>query len=203
MQYHRQAIILGRGIEEVDGQWQLSDGSMERAQRAIGDYYEHHYGYSAGVLVCSGGYPRLAENRPPKSEALLMADELVKAGIPYYLIETEEESTSTLSNFLNSAKFFNPDQLTPRSPLRVVSHKAHWRRAKFFGQMVLDAPLALVETPGEHDVRKNVQEVVMTGAWRMALAGIRRGDVQALQAREDAINGWAARNRGLLSKIIK
>jgi hypothetical protein len=77
----RQAIILGRGIEQAAGEWQLASGSMERAQRAILEYQEYYRAYSTGVIVCSGGYPRLAEERPPKSEAKLMADELIKGGV--------------------------------------------------------------------------------------------------------------------------
>jgi hypothetical protein len=63
--------------------------------------------------------------------------------------------------------------------------------------------MQLVETAGETDFRKNAQERVMALAWRTALAGIRRGDAEALQTREDQINTFVTRHSEKLAKVIK
>jgi DUF218 domain len=198
------AIVLGRGIEIEDGQAYLSLDSMQRAERMAEDYDANWEAYNAGgLIVVSGGHPRLANEEFPTSEADLIADRLMDLGVPHWIIEKETESTSTLANFLNSAEYFANRTITEENPLKVVLQRDHWKRARFFGGKVLDVPMEPVFAPGGGGLRRLTQETVMNAVWHVALAGIENGDQAALLAREEGVNGFAARFRPILAPIMK
>lgn len=203
-----QLIILGRGIELVDGTPVLGQGSQERAEHAAGYYAEHRdvFNEEAARIVCSGGFPRLSDEEfGPTSEGSMMADVLVKHGVPHQLIETETQSRSTLQNFLFSAPMLNLDALAEERPLGVVSHAGHFRRAADVAHKVLgsETPLSGLITPGEEGARWQVQEHVMRNLWRVVLAGVAEGDTATLLAREAQITHVASALRRPLSLIIK
>ncbi len=135
-----QIIILGGGIEiDDDGRGHLQQPSIERANRFISYYDQHAESFSAydAVVVCSGGYPGLTHDgeEPPKNvrEGILVADYLREAGIPNQLLEVESESTSTLTNFLNTFAegYIDPELIDSENPLGIVTHPNHMRRAAF------------------------------------------------------------------------
>jgi uncharacterized SAM-binding protein YcdF (DUF218 family) len=86
-------------------------------------------------VICSGGYGLLAAGvEPPKDgsrEAILMADCMVKAGVPVAKIEIEDESYSTITNWTESMRrgFIRPDSYDSANRLGVVTHSAHYKRA--------------------------------------------------------------------------
>lgn len=130
-------IVLGRGIEryEEDGQelWHLSSASLARAEAVAGYYHEnrHLFRRMGRLIVCSGGYARLAlkQDKPPDgiSEASKMAEYLRNQEIPSDLIEVEGDSISTFSNFEECLKqgFFDNTEFSEEDPLLLIASKQH------------------------------------------------------------------------------
>src|SRR5690606_10862548 len=92
------ALINGSGFEVIDGTQHLSKGAQANAERAI-------YLYDAGIIsgvVCTGGSP-LSGVEFPDTEAEMTAAYLLRHRMPHTKIELEEESTSAVGNWANSA----------------------------------------------------------------------------------------------------
>lgn len=221
-----QLIVLGRGIEMVEGAPVLGEGSVERANRAAAYYHGNPDVFQEGEarIVCSGGFPRLSEDSEGAlggaSEGSMMADILMQQGVPRKRIEVEGHSRSTLQNFLLSEELLALYALTPQRPLGIVSHGNIWQvrdsgrgigwghlpRAvdmahKAYGS---DIPLTGVTVKGVEDgVRAAVQERVMRAVWRAVLADIEPRDKEGLISRENLVTRVATALRAPLRRIIK
>ncbi len=201
-----QAIILGGGIgKTADGQTVLSLNSLARVDRAIELHRSNPLAFDrqGGVIVCTGNASLLSEEVYSRSEASLVADLLLDAEIPVRLIETEEVSHNTLTNFLNNsellddkAREFNGDS---EPVLSVVTQSWHYRpRAHFLGSITLDRPMQNAVATGEADLRRRAQEVALYSGYRLLLSGIRAGDRDAISQRSEE----ARRIVNLLKSLI-
>lgn len=87
----------------------IGPNAMKRGDRAAQHYHENpaRFRERGAFILCSGGYSvSAARQEAPQSredrEAHLLARYLRYIGVPSALIETEDESTSALSNVANS-----------------------------------------------------------------------------------------------------
>ncbi|HUD05813.1 MAG TPA: YdcF family protein [Candidatus Saccharimonadales bacterium] len=183
-----QAIILGGGLEVADdGQAALTLASLQRAERAVEHYRNNPtwFNREGSVIVCSGGASWLSNETYSRSEGSLMADVLVRAEVPHRLIEKEEASHDTLSNFFNSTPFFDLDYVDEQSPLSVITQPVHYPRANFYGKLVLGAPTQNVEAPGLDDLRRKAQEATLRLMARTFFAGVQDGDREKIEQRAE------------------
>jgi hypothetical protein len=107
-------LIHGSGFEVVDGGFCLGDGSRfnaEKAAQLLGDG-------SIEKVICSGRGPVQGEEYAT-SEARLMADHLVNAGVASSQIEVEDGSTSSLGNWTMSVPVLS--ELNATSVIGVAS----------------------------------------------------------------------------------
>lgn len=179
-------IILGHGIEYGDdGRAHLSTGGQERADRFL-QYYQQslrEFEFPVSEVICTGGSSLLAHGvELPDDlnarEGRVMADYLTQNGVPHKIIEVEDSSTSTLSNFTNSMKlgFLNPEEFSERYPLGIVTHPHHQKRAAD-----LAAPLGFISrevfapitTKQMDDGRR---EFVLRSIYRTILVGAKGPD---------------------------
>lgn len=218
----RQAILLGRGLEvtfqdnspKAPDAWEhatyrMASGTQERADRMLQDFRENRHLYVSetgrpiGRIVMSGGQPRVFHGKAKASEGGLAAHYLVgQERDMAKVIEVEPWSTSTLSNFLYSRPLLHLPSITSENPLQVDVHGAHWPRSKMFGSLILDRPLALMETPGESDVHRSRQERIMGTFWKTWMAGVEPGNVQAAWRREEAFNAAVNLARPLVGLAV-
>lgn len=132
-----QVIILGGGMIRNPEGVGLSAASMQRVDKGI-EYWNvnrHSFGSDDAIILCSGGFGLFAAGvEAPKDgtrEARLMAGIMVKAGVPHTLIEVEDESYSTVTNWTESIRrgFIDPASYDASHQLGVVTHKNHFKRA--------------------------------------------------------------------------
>ncbi len=187
-----QAIVLGGGLSiEENGQTHLSPNSQARAIRTIELYKSNPevFDQAGSVIVCTGNSTRLSDEKYSRSEASLMADALLAGEIPHHLIETEDESNNTLTNFLNSADVLDAksNQYSGDSEpvLTIVTQGWHYSpRAHFLGSVVLDRPtLQNAEAKGEAGLKRRAQEIALYSTYRLLLAGVEPGDKDAIVKR--------------------
>ncbi len=94
------ALVHGGGIQAVGNGYELRLGSVRRAEAGVALY---HAGVVEGLLF-SGGNAH--GHGFAQSEAGLMADLAVQAGVPASHIECEDSSSSTIGNWANSLPMF-------------------------------------------------------------------------------------------------
>jgi hypothetical protein len=206
-----QAIVLGGGLKiTADGQTELATNSLARADRAIELYLSDPKAFdrSGSVIVCTGRATQLSDKTYRKSEASLMADKLLAAKIPIGLIETEETSNSTVTNFLNSSdileertKLYTGDE---EPLLSIVTQAWHYdRRAHFLGVIVLDRPMQNAVALGEADMRRRVQEASSYLLDRLLFAGVQAGDKESIRQRTETKGEIVDKIRPLVKKVWK
>lgn len=204
-----QAIVLGGGLSVTpDGQTLLGPDSQARTDRAKELYFSNpaSFNRAGSVIVCTGSSTPLSGDRYSLTEASLMADSLIHAGVPLKLIETEETSTNTLTNFLNSgdlledkAVVYNGDTLPI---LSVVTQDYHYRpRARFLGSKCLNRPMQNAVAQGEAGLRRKGQELALYNFYRTALFGIQAGDRAAIRERATVITKTISLLRAPLSRV--
>ena len=136
-----EVIILSGGLNYQDGQPQgLSGHSLERTDRFLRYYHEnkHAFGSATAFALCAGGYALLADRIEAPGdgtrESPLMADELMRGGVPASKIRIEDESYSTVTNFTFSLKkgLLSAEDYQDDYRLGVVTHPDHFRRVADF-----------------------------------------------------------------------
>lgn len=143
-------LVHGGGIRPVGAGYELRPGSIARAETGVGMYFAGQ----AQSLVFSGGNAFGLEY--DASEAGLMADIAVRAGVPAAHIEKEPSSTSTIGNWANSLPI-----LEGLGAERVVgiTGKVASHRAAYVGNWVIargDSGIQLVgyEPSGENEGKR-------------------------------------------------
>ena len=91
-------LVHGSGFENIEGTYFMSSGSRANADKSL----ELLQDGTIEKVVCSGRGP-IQDDRQKYSEASLMADHLIRAGVPVRFIEVEDTSTSAVGNWTNSA----------------------------------------------------------------------------------------------------
>jgi uncharacterized SAM-binding protein YcdF (DUF218 family) len=200
-------IILGAGMElSEDGtQASLSEPGLQRAHRFIQHYVDNRASFTAedAFVVCSGGYGLLAAGiERPENEQLregtIMADLLVREGVPHSLIRTEDQSTSSLTNLSNSIDigYITPTDYDPGHKLGIVSHPHHLKRVVMLAGKLGLAKSQLAPIPTtEEDAR--LKEFVLRSGYRLALAGARgEAAIRREQIVEPALNAFWRLQKG-------
>ncbi len=176
-----QVIILGKRIEsDSDGHAVLSVEAQQRADRFL-TYYHKLSGIfynDEAMVVCSGGSALLAhgEKLPEDAaarEGRITADYLIKQGVRHNIIEVEDRSSSTLTNFTNSMDlgYFKPEDFNAEHRLGVVTHPHHQKRAAYLAHLLGFSPDSLrpiVTKESDNALREfvlfNVNRAILTGA---------------------------------------
>lgn len=192
-------IVLGRGIErhkEDDREfWTLSSASLARAEATARYYHKKASVFKrmGRLIVCSGSHGGLALNQEPPpfgiSEARKMADYLRAQEVPGDLIEVEDNSISTFSNFEECLKagLFTDTEFTPDDPLLLVASRPH---GVYRGVPIARAAYGIGRhgvrvLPAEREGRKTtIREAVGGVAARVAIreAQVRPRDPETLGA---------------------
>ncbi len=203
-----QALVLGGGLGVTSqGDTILTPNSQARAERAIELYKSNPAAFNraGAVIVCTGGATRLSDSDAySKTEAMLLADTLMAADIPAQLIETEEESNNTLTNFYNSAEILDvkTKELNGESILGVVTQAWHYHpRAKYLGEMILNIPMTNFGAPGKANLQRKIQEIGLTTVYHGILAGIKPGDRETVYNRVQMTGHIARLIKAPLSKV--
>lgn len=131
-------IILGKGIEfDDEGGAHLAAAGQARADRFL-EYYSDSKIFNSryAQVVCTGGAALLAHgielpDELKAREGRVTADYLIKNGVPHNIIDIEDSSTSTLTNFSNSMDlgYIKPSDFNQVHRLGVVTHPHHQKRA--------------------------------------------------------------------------
>jgi hypothetical protein len=170
-------IALGRGMEN-EGR---SVGILT-AQRAVA-MSNYHDQYSPDEVITSGGdgsplAERTAHDR--YSEAMALD---VSSGLPAGVVRREEDSRTTLENFLQVATLLDPER-----PIALLAHRVQMPRALYVGQFVLNRRLhpIIAEDFGaspEPGLFKPALEFALLCKEIALLAGIEPGDTEAIAVR--------------------
>lgn len=188
-----QAIVLGGGLKLTQsGETLLSSASLARAKSAAVYYHEDpaRFRGNESTIVCSGASTWVRDNEYTRSEASLMADELVASDVPARIIEVEEESRGTLANFVNSAALINKEYISEESPLAVVTQKVHYPRAKFYGNLVLGVAMNNIVAPGMNDPRRLLHENALRSLAHIFFAGVEVGDSEMIEQRSQKLRNF-------------
>ncbi len=122
-------LAHGSGFEVIDGNYCLSNGSRANADKSLELLQD-------GVIekvVCSGLGP-IQDGRYKSSEAQLMADHLIRSGVPVRQIEVEDSSISAVGNWANSAPIIQ-HHLNAESVMG-ISAKPNIKRMHLIGSFV-------------------------------------------------------------------
>jgi hypothetical protein len=134
-------LILGGGrIQESHSleKFQLSEASLQRADRAI-EYYHQHASQFLGreaSIICSGGaspiYDGIQDIVTEHAEGTLIANHLVQNGVPTHLLKTETNSNTTTMNIVNTIEYglLNPHEFTAERRLGIITHINHYIRVQ-------------------------------------------------------------------------
>lgn len=188
-----QAIVLGGGLKLTQsGETLLSTASLARAKTAAAYYHENpaRFNGNESTIVCSGASTWVRDDEYTRSEGSLMADELVASDVPARIIEVEEESNGTLANFVNSAPIINKDHISEESPLGVVTHKVHYPRARFYGNLVLGVPLNNIVAPGMNDTKRWLHENALRSIAHLFFTGVEIGDSEMIDQRSQQLRNF-------------
>lgn len=181
-----EVMLLGGGAESIDGQSQLSAPSSQRVDRFLSYYEANKSAFTSkeAFVLCSGGYALLAsgvdapayENR----EGVLMADELVRSGVPSAIIEVEAESYSTVTNFTHSIEqgVLVPERYQEGVSLGIITHPDHMLRVVNIARQL--GILNIEQLATEHDL--GGQEKILRFLYKAALLGAH--DPKTLENRE-------------------
>lgn len=194
-------VVLGRGIDPRTGA--PSVATVQRAETAA-DYYEAYPG-RVERIVCSGRYSRSITSSPPNgaTEGGHQADTLIRRGVPSRKIYVDNESGSTLGNFIASAALLEGFEFNPDNPLGLVLGGGQGMRAGMAGRQAYGLnrrSLRRIHSPGEASVTGFVTEAVGACVTYMALIGSESGnlvDTVATDARLEAMTSWARVLSGL------
>lgn len=134
-------MILGKGVDwDNEGHAHMSVEGQERADRFL-KYYDNLrgiFGSREAQVICTGGVALLAHgiempDNPNYREGRITANYLMQHGVPSRIIDIEDKSTSTITNFTNSMKLegrpVNPKDYDEKHPLGIVTHPNHMKRA--------------------------------------------------------------------------
>ena len=114
-------FVSSTGLDALIIPSQASEKRTREKARRAADYYHHH---QVGVLVASGGKtPGL--NPKYNSDAEIIFEELVKAGVPRDKIILEDKSRDNLENVLYSLK------KTSGTEIGIVSYPRHLDRFEY------------------------------------------------------------------------
>lgn len=143
-------LVHGSGFEVINGIQVISEGSQLNAIKAaelltIG---------SIERVICSGKGP-VQGCAYMTTEAKLMADELIQMGFSHKLIELEEDSTSTVANWANSAPII--EDLGASSVLGITARSSIWRMRKI-GEFVAEKSEFAVAAYAPSDVRPRLKD---------------------------------------------
>jgi uncharacterized SAM-binding protein YcdF (DUF218 family) len=147
-------LVPGRGHDVLaDGSLSLSDSAMARVE-TVGEYYLENveaFETSAGRILFEGGWAKGATgiDRPPVElrEGRLMRDLATDLGMPEKIAAEGIESTTTMTNVLNSRNFFGNV-----GSLAIVTQLSQADRFNYFAKRVYpDAEVEIIEAPGEDD----------------------------------------------------
>jgi hypothetical protein len=122
-------LVHGSGFENIEGTYFMSSGSRANADKSL----ELLQDGTIEKVVCSGRGP-IQDDRQKYSEASLMADHLIRAGVPVRFIEVEDTSTSAVGNWANSAPIIQ-HQLNADSVIG-ISAKPNIKRMHIIGSFV-------------------------------------------------------------------
>jgi uncharacterized SAM-binding protein YcdF (DUF218 family) len=136
------------------------------------------------VLILSGSHPPTTRERPERSEAALMRDALLEAGLAADRLLLEDESRDTLGNAVFTAVRYLAG-LEPRTVL-VISSPSHVVRAVRIFERVLGAGWlveAVASEPSGADRARGAIERALAREADDFFAGLRPGDLPAIAAR--------------------
>ncbi len=188
-------IVLGGGLvpdAERPEQLALSPASVERADSTLDYYYAHAAAFAGkqAMIICSGGASAIYDGldvsklSATQTEGALLADHLLRGGIPAGLIEEEKESNTTTLNIVNSieAGFLKPEEFDAHNPLGVGTHKNHYLRVLLD---LHDAGFAPDSSTGIHPAHEDsaMKERVLRGIRKGFFAGVQPGDLHAMRER--------------------
>jgi uncharacterized SAM-binding protein YcdF (DUF218 family) len=122
-------VVHGAGFDFIDGVQSASPATEANAVKAASLIQGKH----VGTIICSG-YGPLEGVEQPKSEAILMADILIAAGVDAGSIEVEERSCSTLANWVLSAEII--ENLSDVEKVIGVASRTQVPRSMILGQFV-------------------------------------------------------------------
>ena len=184
-----QVMILGSGVDIENSR--LTIWSEQRVDRAAEYFYEQRARFMAkdAIIVCTGGYGGLALGMAAPDESLresrLMADYLLNAGIPHELIAEEPDSTSTLTNLLNTLEMglIKQVDINEGNPLGIVTHPHHVKRFKLFADRLGLKPLQPIPTREQDNAKR---ETMFRLGYRVLLLGA-GSDHDRLRAREHSL----------------
>lgn len=188
-------LVLGRGIE-ADGT--LSKLSAERTIVAM----ELANQLLPKVVVFSGGrsWRQVAEGVSPPSEGgamLQYAHEVAGGSLPVGVeFLAEEESESTVANMVNSRDLLG---LAAGMSLGLLSDKLHFlygRPELIAGKVFADVAIRPFMIPVAYTPEQAREEWLSTFATRVALAGVRRGNVDSIMARQRGLERFNGMLRG-------
>ena len=185
-------MLFGGGLQ-IDGNHpSLGAPSEQRVNKFLDIFHDNPRPFRSrgAYVVCTGGYGLLAADiQPPTDrkyrEGPLMANRLVEHGVPSELIRVEDESTSTLTNLTYSLRggYIDIGDLSPESPLGLVSHPHHLRRIADIAHKLDIIDVRPIPTP-EADNRK--KEAILRATYQLVLCGAKGPG--ALKQRENLIN---------------
>jgi uncharacterized SAM-binding protein YcdF (DUF218 family) len=169
------AVVLGGGVR--DGK--PHPMTIERARRA-GELARAR----PTIAVILSGRNGLDEPDPPRSEAQLMADMLVGAGVAAQRLALEDESRDTLGNALLTAVRYLRG-VEPR-PIALVTSPFHMPRAALVFGHVLGPTWPTELVPSEEvdgDDARAAAEPALIAETRELLRGTEAGDVGGIARR--------------------
>lgn len=185
-----QLIVMGGGMHvPAEGAPYLNHGSIVRADCAAAYFYDNFTRFISNEarIVCAGGYPPLPEGVPipdlDHREGTLIANYLMKEGVPHRVIEVERNSTSTFTNlaFSMDEGYISPATAVAERPLGIVSHPGHVKRAALCAAKLgfRQSGLELIQT-------RERDNMPIEAIWRTVYKGLFLGaaDPQAMLKRD-------------------
>lgn len=133
-------LILGCQVHP----WGPSVLLQDRLDRALAYLNEHN---DMTIIVSGGQGPD-----EHASEAAVMRDYLMRAGIDAQRILVEDQSHNTMQNLTYSARLMNDNDLTPEQGVLIVSNGFHLTRARMLWERVTGAgeQLSTLAAPSSH-----------------------------------------------------
>lgn len=154
-------MVFGSAARSCDdGTFYLSHVGIARAEKTLEHFFSGEFDARSNesYVLLAGGYGRqlaLDGTVPDYAhrESRLMADYLVRHGVPAGKLLLEDESTNTIENWHYSMTRYGevvaPEVFTKQEPLALVSHPNHLKRARYVGELLgfRAAHMALLPTP--------------------------------------------------------
>ncbi len=170
-------MVPGGGLEFGGEQPVLGPFSQSRAEYMAELYHDGQLELTPGesLIICAGSHQTLplGVDEPPRAlrEGSLIADFLRRTGVPASLIETEVESTSTLTNAARTLDIVGRGVLAGEAGIDIVSHASHAKRVGLAFQRLGVARRSIGYHPLPESTSTRIYEAGMRSIFRVGTVG--------------------------------